>query len=183
MRHRRLKAPASFPVAYYHCLSRVVDRQFVFGELEREPFLKYLREYETFCGVRVLTYCLLSNHFHLLLEVPAKPAAPLTADELIAKLEGLSSTALTAATARQRIALFRQANDPAGEREFIDRLCATMNTKCQAIYRFRGTGRDAGLRTPEPCAPRPSRPTNCALVNNSPQPIVVLALPIPGDGH
>ncbi|HAB16208.1 MAG TPA: transposase [Verrucomicrobiota bacterium] len=126
MRHRRLKAPASFPVAYYHCLSRVVDRQFVFGELEREQFLKYLREYETFCGVRVLTYCILSNHFHLLIEVPAKPTVPLTAEELLTKLEALSSTALTAATARQRLTMFRQANDTAGEREFIDRLCATM---------------------------------------------------------
>jgi hypothetical protein len=33
-------------MAYYHCLSRVVDRQFVFGELEREQFVRYLREYE-----------------------------------------------------------------------------------------------------------------------------------------
>ncbi|HRI15731.1 MAG TPA: transposase, partial [Verrucomicrobiota bacterium] len=126
MRQRRLKAPASFPVAYYHCLSRVVDRQFVFGELEREQFLKYLGEHESFCGVRVLTYCILSNHFHLLLEVPAKPTTPRTAEELLAKLEALSSTAPSAATARQRIAMFRQANDAAGEREFIDRLCATM---------------------------------------------------------
>ncbi|HRI15123.1 MAG TPA: transposase [Verrucomicrobiota bacterium] len=126
MRQRRLKAPASFPVAYYHCLSRVVDRQFVFGELEREQFVRYLREYESFCGVRVLTYCILSNHFHLLLEVPAKPTTPLSAEELLAKLEAISSTAVTAATARQRIEMFRQANDPTGEREFIDRLCASM---------------------------------------------------------
>ncbi|HAB16800.1 MAG TPA: chemotaxis protein CheW [Verrucomicrobiales bacterium] len=126
MRQRRLKAPASFPVAYYHCLSRVVDRQFVFGELEREQFLKYLREYESFCGVRVLTYCILSNHFHLLLEVPAKPTTPLSAEELLAKLEVLSSTALTAATVRQRLEMFRQANDAAGEREFIDQICASM---------------------------------------------------------
>jgi REP element-mobilizing transposase RayT len=76
-------------------LSRVVDRQFVFGELEREQFVRYLREYESFCGVRVLTYCILSNHFHLLIEVPAKPTEPLSAEELIAKLKALSSTALT----------------------------------------------------------------------------------------
>jgi REP element-mobilizing transposase RayT len=113
-------------VAYYHCLSRVVERQFVFGELEREQFVRYLREYETFCGVRILTYCILSNHFHLLIEVPAKPEEPVSAEELIAKLQALSSTALTAATVRQRIEMFRQAKDGAGEREFIDRLCATM---------------------------------------------------------
>ena len=29
MRLRRLKAPAAHPVAYYHCLSRVVNRDFV----------------------------------------------------------------------------------------------------------------------------------------------------------
>src|SRR5262245_52026397 len=111
MRQRRLKAPASFPVAYYHCLSRVVERQFIFGELEREQFVRYLREYESFCGVRILTYCILSNHFHLLIEVPSKPKEPLSAEELIAKLQALSSTALTAAAVRQRIEMFRQAKD------------------------------------------------------------------------
>ncbi|HRI14991.1 MAG TPA: hypothetical protein PLX89_18510 [Verrucomicrobiota bacterium] len=72
------------------------------------------------------SYCILSNHIHLLLEVPTKPTTPLTAEELIAKLAALSNTALIAATARQRLAMFRQANDAAGEREFINRLCATM---------------------------------------------------------
>lgn len=126
MRQRRLKAPASFPLAYYHCLSRVVDRRFRFGPLERDLFVRFLREYEAFCGVRVLTYCILSNHFHLLVEVPAKPSHALTAEELLARLDALSSTALTAATARQRLHMFRQAHDTQGEREFIERLCATM---------------------------------------------------------
>ncbi|MEN9674743.1 MAG: hypothetical protein RIS76_639, partial [Verrucomicrobiota bacterium] len=31
MRQRRLKAPVSFPIAHYHCMSRVVNRDFVFG--------------------------------------------------------------------------------------------------------------------------------------------------------
>jgi REP element-mobilizing transposase RayT len=31
-----------------------------------------MREYEDFCGVRVLSYCIMSNHFHLLVEVPPK---------------------------------------------------------------------------------------------------------------
>ena len=126
MRQRRLKAPASFPVAHYHCMSRVVNRDYVFGPLEREQFVEYMREYEQFCGVRVLTYCILSNHFHLLVEVPAKPSEPLSADQLIARLEILSTTTWTPETVRQRIDLFRSAGDAQGEREFIDRLCATM---------------------------------------------------------
>lgn len=126
MRQRRLKAPASFPLAYYHCLSRVVDCQFVFGDAEREQFVRYLREYEAFCGVRVMTYCILSNHFHLLVEVPAKPQEPLSAEDLITRLEALSGGIWTAATVRQRLEMFRQSQDTAGEREFLDELCANM---------------------------------------------------------
>jgi putative transposase len=35
--------------------------------------VKFMRTYETFCQVRVLTYCVMSNHFHILLEVPSAP--------------------------------------------------------------------------------------------------------------
>ena len=34
-------------------LPRVVDRKFVFGELERDQFVLYLREYPGFPGVRI----------------------------------------------------------------------------------------------------------------------------------
>lgn len=54
----------------YHCISRVVDRQFIFGATEKEVFRATMRSLEAFLGVRVLTYCLMSNHFHLLVEVP-----------------------------------------------------------------------------------------------------------------
>jgi len=54
----------------YHCVSRVVDRQFIFGATEKEVFRATMRNLEAFLGVRVLTFCLMSNHFHLLVEVP-----------------------------------------------------------------------------------------------------------------
>lgn len=126
MRQRRLKAPTSFPVAHYHCMSRVVNRDFLFGPQEREHFVRLLREYERFCGVRVLTFCILSNHFHLLLEVPARPTEPLNADEVLAKLEALSSSALTPKRFRQIIDQFRAAKDAAGERAFLNRICTSM---------------------------------------------------------
>ena len=56
--------------AFYHCVSRVVDRRFAFGPAEKEVIRKIMRRLERFCGVRVLTYCLMSNHFHVLVEVP-----------------------------------------------------------------------------------------------------------------
>ena len=35
-----------------------------------EKFLSLMRSLEAFSGVRVLTYSLMANHFHLLCEVP-----------------------------------------------------------------------------------------------------------------
>ena len=73
MRTARLKADPTELVAYYHCISRIVERRYAMGELEREYFLHRMRCYEAFCGVRVVTFCILSNHFHLLVEVPRRP--------------------------------------------------------------------------------------------------------------
>jgi len=126
MRQPRLKAPAGHRVAYYHCLSRVVNRDFVFGAFEREEFVRFMREYEDFCGVRILTYCILSNHFHILIEVPERPSELPASEELIRKLEGLSGTSMSAGAARQQLEVLRQAGDVVGERAFRERICALM---------------------------------------------------------
>ena len=68
-------------VAYYHCISRVVERRFALGELEREHFIGLMRGCEAFCGVRVITFCILSNHFHALVEIPRRPPAELLPDD------------------------------------------------------------------------------------------------------
>src|SRR5271165_7417861 len=72
MRFPRVKAEGQ---SFYHCVSRVVDCQFIFqtaghGSPEAERFVLLMRRLEAFSGVRVLTYALMSNHFHLLCEVP-----------------------------------------------------------------------------------------------------------------
>lgn len=58
---------------FFHCVSRVVNREFVFEIAEREKFAEILRAVEIFSGIRVMTWTILSNHFHVLLEIPAKP--------------------------------------------------------------------------------------------------------------
>ena len=69
---------------FYHCMSRVVDKQFIFNEEEKNYFRKTMRKLEDFLGVRVITYCLMSNHFHVLIEVPDKDETPsLTPDQLL----------------------------------------------------------------------------------------------------
>lgn len=84
----------------YHCLSRVVDRRFVLGDAEREQFRKYMRMQEKFTGCRVLSYCVMSNHFHLLLEVPPMPEGGISDEELLKRLSAIQSEAFVAEVAR-----------------------------------------------------------------------------------
>ena len=67
MRRRRLLGRGK--TNYYHLMSRVVDRRFIFEKEEKEFFRWLMRRLEKFMGVRVLTYCIMSNHFHILAEV------------------------------------------------------------------------------------------------------------------
>jgi len=59
--------------AIYHCVSRIVNRDLVLKREEKEMFVCLMRRYEAFSQVKVLTYCVMSNHFHILLEIPDAP--------------------------------------------------------------------------------------------------------------
>jgi len=89
--------------SFYHCVSRVVDRRFVFESRDKAVFRRILRLLERFTGVRVVTYCLMSNHFHLLLDVPDREElAPLRLEELLELLPELHDP-VTAEGVRQEI--------------------------------------------------------------------------------
>ena len=76
--------------SFYHVISRVVDRRKVFQPRDKEIFRKIMRNLEAFMGVRIVTYCVMSNHFHLLLEVPDRESLrPLSEDELLDALRPL----------------------------------------------------------------------------------------------
>jgi REP element-mobilizing transposase RayT len=87
--------------AIYHCISRVVDRRFVFGDVERERFRIFMRMQENFSGCRVLSYCVMSNHFHLLLEVPPMPEGGISDEELLKRLMATNTEAFVAVVARE----------------------------------------------------------------------------------
>jgi len=87
--------------AIYHCISRVVDRRFVFGDEEREKFRTFMRMYENFSGCRILSYCLMSNHFHILLEVPPMPGEGLSDGEFLKRLSAIYGEAFVADVASQ----------------------------------------------------------------------------------
>ncbi len=123
----RLLAPPDQASAVYHCVSRIVDRRFIFDAPAKEHFVQLLREAEEFCEVRVLTYCLMSNHFHVLVEVPRPPEPPLrpTPDQVLAKLAKLSGHQ-NVGLVRQRFAMYREARDEVGLAQYLATFHARM---------------------------------------------------------
>ena len=60
-----------FPGAVYHITSRGNDRQEIFGDdLDRKAFLEILSEVNVRYHWLCHAYCLMDNHYHLLIETP-----------------------------------------------------------------------------------------------------------------
>ena len=55
--------------------------------MARETLSGMMWKLALFCGVEIITYCVMSNHFHILLRVPEP--AQLTDAQLLERLEGL----------------------------------------------------------------------------------------------
>ncbi|NCD31866.1 MAG: transposase [Spartobacteria bacterium] len=84
MRQKRIKRDH---LAYYHCMSRIVGREMLLGTVEKEHMRRLIRRVEGFTGVHVLTYAVMTNHIHLLLEEPERDAVhSITDEELIRRL-------------------------------------------------------------------------------------------------
>ena len=119
MRRARWLAPwrnSADKPAIYHCISRVVERRLAFGPAEREKFRTFMRMQERFSGCVVLAYCVMSNHVHLLLEVPPPPAGGLTDAELLRRLGALYGSGGVTEVARE-LAEARAAGDETHARE------------------------------------------------------------------
>jgi putative transposase len=87
--------------AIFHAVSRVVDRRFVVQDVEREKFRTFMRMQENFSGCRVLSYCVMSNHFHILLEVPPMPEDGISDELLLKRLGAILSEAVVAGVAKE----------------------------------------------------------------------------------
>ena len=71
----------------YHCISRSVAAEPLFDEVSKETLVGMLWKMAGFCGMEVITYCMMSNHFHVLIRVPEPPQ--LTDGQLIERMEAL----------------------------------------------------------------------------------------------
>lgn len=104
MRRPRIKLKER---AFYHCMSRSVEDRVLFpnregSSVEGEMFLVLMGKLASFTGIRILTYALMSNHYHIECEVPE--ALELCDEDLLARIE-----ALYGAATREKIA--RKLND------------------------------------------------------------------------
>lgn len=74
MRQARIKIDSREAEALYHCMSRTVNGEFMFTEADMEFFRTQLWRVAEYCGVQVLTYTFMANHFHVVVRVPKKDA-------------------------------------------------------------------------------------------------------------
>jgi len=82
MRPLRFVHAAHSSVAVVHAMSRVIEGRKVFDALAKVKFRKHLAKHCAFSQVELVTFCLMGNHFHLLLRIdhdapnPLNPAIP-----------------------------------------------------------------------------------------------------------
>lgn len=73
--------------AVYHCISRVVGGERLLDDECKEMMAAMIWKLAGFCGLEIITYCIMSNHFHVLLRVP--PQHDVSDSQLAARLESL----------------------------------------------------------------------------------------------
>ena len=87
MRQARIKIPVAESEAAYHCISRTVNGEWLFDDAAKEILRRQVWQVADYCGVQIVTYAILSNHFHVLLNVPRQ--APVSDAELLRRYKVL----------------------------------------------------------------------------------------------
>jgi len=60
-----------YPGAYYHVINRGNNQEKIYkNDRDREKFLEYLEKAAERFSIIIHTYCLMDNHYHLLVETP-----------------------------------------------------------------------------------------------------------------
>jgi REP element-mobilizing transposase RayT len=77
----------------YHVMSRTCGGEVFFDDVEKEALRRVIWRMAEFSGIKVVTYCLMSNHFHLLAEVLQRFEGPDGEAKLLEHLSILYSRA------------------------------------------------------------------------------------------
>lgn len=101
MRMARIKVAPEVGEAVYHCMTRIVNGERVIDNVGKEVLRKQLWQVADYCGVQILTYAVMSNHFHVLVKVPVKSPPP--DDELLRRYKILYPKPTKYQTARLEV--------------------------------------------------------------------------------
>jgi len=114
-----------------HVINRTAGGLFLFGPPEKDHFRSLVFRAASFCGLEVLTWTCLDNHFHILLTVPSETEAErlraaVSEEEIFERMKGCYSRAYIEET-QQRLKKFRSTpgQEPIAE-DIIRRLRAQM---------------------------------------------------------
>jgi len=122
MRTKRITAQGT---GIYHCMSRTVNGQALFKLREMEVLRKMIHQVADFSGVEVLTYCLMNNHFHVLVRVC--PEAQVSDSELMRRYRVLYAKPSLYQTASVSV-MEQELRDGGAEADLIrQKLLARMN--------------------------------------------------------
>lgn len=91
--------------AYYHCMSRAVNGERLFDDEAKEVWRRQLWKSALFHEVRIVNYCLMDNHFHVLVGID--PVAELSDRQWVAKLQAFYDHPKQAAQLRMYLAAIR----------------------------------------------------------------------------
>jgi putative transposase len=101
VRQARIKiAPEESP-AVYHCVTRTVNGERLFDDTAKEVLRKQLWQIADYCGVEIITYTILENHFHVQVRVPKRE--PLSDFELLRRFQILYPHPTPRQTARLEV--------------------------------------------------------------------------------
>jgi hypothetical protein len=110
-----------------HVVSRTAGQELLFGDQEKETLHKILFKQLKFSGLRVVAWCFMGNHFHLLLEVPDREAAlaALGEEGILARLSVLADEFSTELLLRE-VEDCRKAGNVAGLGRIVEKVSARL---------------------------------------------------------
>jgi len=86
MRKRRIKVFEGD--GFYHCMTRTVNGEPLLKKHDKEVLRKMIRQVADFSGVDILTYCVMDNHFHVLIRI-AHDAKEISDSEIVRRYVSL----------------------------------------------------------------------------------------------
>ena len=101
----------------HHLISRIAHRVYFLKEDERKDFLEMVRRAADFSGIRLLGWCVMTNHFHILAYLPARERV--AEDEVLRRYGVLKGQAALAGIEKE-LSEWRKSGDEARVEEWLD---------------------------------------------------------------